>query len=69
MMEYGERQTESLGVVDEVHVHPECVSGDEDVGSELLVQSSEHLDECRVEYGGGSLGLRRTLPVPASLRG
>lgn len=63
------RQTKLLGVVDEVHVHLERVSDDEDVGSELLVQSSDHLDERRVEYVGGLLGLRCALPVLASLRG
>lgn len=60
------KQTESLGIVDEVHVHLERVGRNEDVRAELAVELLYHLYELRVENACGPLQLRHALPVPAS---
>lgn len=58
--------TISSWVTDEITGHKLSIGSNEDIGTNLTVEASEHLNQLRVEQGRCSLEVSCALTVPAS---
>lgn len=61
--------TKCLRVADEIIVRLLCIGSNKDVGTKLLVESLNHLNELRVEQISSSLELSWALPIRPSSHG